>query len=370
VALLVNNAHLFSKVQLNTPLQAVAARVTLNKVITFCSIYLPPSDYVSKVDITNLIEQLPSPFVLLGDFNGHSPLWGNHAYNSRGQMLEDVFSEMNLCILNNGSATYIHPASGSTSTLDLSICAPSLVLDYEWKIHDDLCGSDHFPVILTNPTHVEDTAPSRWNFKKADWLTFRALCLSRLTEEAVMSAEDPTSEFTALLMETAAETIPKTLISSKTLPKVPWFDQNCKKAIKERKKAQRKVFSEPTSANIQNFKMLRAKARYVVKQQKKNSWRNFCSTLNSKTQTQKVWKAIRKIKGKRGSSSVGHLKVNDTFITEKKQVADLIAANISTNSSTSNYSSDFQKVNQNQNQNQNLYCLCKDIEICHSTVYE
>ena len=37
VALLLNNAHLFSKVQLNTPLQAVAARVTLNKVITFCS---------------------------------------------------------------------------------------------------------------------------------------------------------------------------------------------------------------------------------------------------------------------------------------------------------------------------------------------
>ena len=79
VPLLLNNAHLFSKVQLNTPLQA---RVTLNKVITFCSIYLPPSDYVSKVDITNLIEQLPSPFVLLGDFNGHSPPWGNDAYNS------------------------------------------------------------------------------------------------------------------------------------------------------------------------------------------------------------------------------------------------------------------------------------------------
>ena len=96
VALLVNNAHLFSKVQLNTPLQAVAARVTLNKVITFCSIYLPPSDYVSKADVTNLIEQLPSPFVLLGDFNGHSPFWGNDAYNSRGQMLEDVFSEMNV----------------------------------------------------------------------------------------------------------------------------------------------------------------------------------------------------------------------------------------------------------------------------------
>ena len=46
-------------------------------------------------------------------------------------MLEDLFSEMDLCILNDGSLTYIHPATGSTSALDLSVCGPSLVLDYE-----------------------------------------------------------------------------------------------------------------------------------------------------------------------------------------------------------------------------------------------
>ena len=51
-------------------------------------------------------------------------------------MLEDLFSEMDLCILNDGSSTYIHPATGSTSALDLSICGPSLVLDYEWNIHE------------------------------------------------------------------------------------------------------------------------------------------------------------------------------------------------------------------------------------------
>ena len=96
---------------------------------TFCSIYLPPSDQVAKTDLINLIKQLPSPFVLLGNFNGHSPIWGNESYNSRGQMLEDLFSEMDLFILNDGSLTYIHPATGSTSALDLSICGPSLVLD-------------------------------------------------------------------------------------------------------------------------------------------------------------------------------------------------------------------------------------------------
>ena len=146
VALLINKSYMFNEVHLNTPLQAVAARMTLNRVITFCSIYLPPSDHVAKTDLINLIEQLPSPFVLLGDFNSHSPVCGNESYNSRGQMLEDLFSEMDLCILNDGSSTYIHPATNSTSTLALSICGPSLVVDYEWNIHEDLCGSDHFPV--------------------------------------------------------------------------------------------------------------------------------------------------------------------------------------------------------------------------------
>ena len=84
VALLINKSYLFSEVHLNIPLQAVAAKMTLNKVVTFCSIYLPPSDHVAKTDLINLIEQLLSPFVLLGDFNGHSPVWGNESYNSRG----------------------------------------------------------------------------------------------------------------------------------------------------------------------------------------------------------------------------------------------------------------------------------------------
>ena len=121
VALLIYKSYLFSEVHLNTPLQVVAARVMLNKVVTFCSVCLPPSDHIAKTDLINQIEQLPSLFVLLGDFNGYSPVWGNESYNSRGQMLEYLFSKMELCILNDGSATYIHPGTVSTSALDLSI---------------------------------------------------------------------------------------------------------------------------------------------------------------------------------------------------------------------------------------------------------
>ena len=76
------------------------------------------------------------------------------------------------------------------------------------------------------------------NFKKADWLSFQAQCSSELTEEAVMSAEDPAGQFT-------------------------------------------------------------------------------------ETQTQKVWKAIRKITGKGGCNSINHLKINGNLITDKKEVAEV-----------------------------------------------
>ena len=47
-----------------------------------------------------------------------------------------------------------------------------------------------------------------------------------------MSAEDPAGQFTDLLIQAADKAFPKTHFSKK-LPKVPWFNDSCKKAIKE-----------------------------------------------------------------------------------------------------------------------------------------
>ena len=44
-----------------------------------------------------------------------------------------------------------------------------------------------------------------------------------------MSAEDPAGQFTDLLIQAADKTIPKTRFSKK-LPKVPRFNDSCKKS--------------------------------------------------------------------------------------------------------------------------------------------
>ena len=52
------------------------------------------------------------------------------------------------------------------------------------------------------------------------------------------------------LIETANQTIPKSRVSKNKLPKMPWFNDACKQAIRERKKAQRKPFHKATAENV------------------------------------------------------------------------------------------------------------------------
>ena len=94
----------------------------------------------------------------------------------------------------------------------------------------------------------------------------------------------------------------------------------------ERKEAQRKLFRNHTAENVLEFKQLKAKARHIIKAQKRTSWQSFCSSLTSITKPKTVWKAIRNIKGKKSTSSLGHLEVNGKLITDKKQIANLLAS--------------------------------------------
>ena len=50
-------------------------------------------------------------------------------------------------------------------------------------------------------------------------------------------SNDPIPDFSTTLLEIAERTIPQSSISSK--PRKPWFDDECKLAIKERKKSKK-----------------------------------------------------------------------------------------------------------------------------------
>ncbi len=346
-SVVINNKIPHSRISLNSPLQAVAVRVTLHKTITVCSLYLPPNDVVDIATLDNLITQLPQPYIILGDLNGHSPLWGCSNLNNRGKIIEDFIGKNDLCLFNDKSSTYLHPATGHYSSLDLSICSPSLLLDYEFKVHDDLCGSDHFPTILNNSSSpVSDSVP-RWKFSKANWGMFNFECTSKITPDAFSNSDDPIADFSHILLEIADKYIPKTSTNPKR--NRPWFDDDCKKSIKERRAAVRKFTNQPTSENLEHVKIFRAKARRTIRRAKKKSWQSYVSKLNSRTSVKKVWNMVRKISGKHKSSTVNHLqKSNTEKVTDKKDIADVLAETFSKNSSSTHYSETFQNFKKQQ----------------------
>ncbi|WP_419585739.1 hypothetical protein, partial [Thiolapillus sp.] len=80
--------------------------MSAKKTLTVCNVYLPPSLDINFSDLEHLIQQLPAPFVLVGDLNAHSPLWGDVRQDSRGQMVEKLLNDYSLCLLNTGEPTY------------------------------------------------------------------------------------------------------------------------------------------------------------------------------------------------------------------------------------------------------------------------
>ena len=87
VATFVREDVFCQEVNLNTQLEAVAVQIPLPGMTTICNVYLPPGALIDSADIEDLIAQLPPPFILLGDFNAHHPLWGDPNSDARGHDL-------------------------------------------------------------------------------------------------------------------------------------------------------------------------------------------------------------------------------------------------------------------------------------------
>ena len=82
VSVLVIDGIPCSECILNRTLQAKAVTISTSKTITICLLYLPPSNNLNIVLFSCLIDQLPTPFVICGDFNGHSITAGCDKNNS------------------------------------------------------------------------------------------------------------------------------------------------------------------------------------------------------------------------------------------------------------------------------------------------
>ena len=220
VCILVKNNFIHSQVHFQADLEAVAVCITLNnKTYTVVSVYVPPNELA----FDRIIKSFSSRYLVLGDFNGHSHLWGDNQENERGKVVEKLIDIHNLILLNDSVHTRFDSYHQTSSLLDLSLCHPSIYMDVACEVllgsdrlgsdrlgsgklgsdrlGSDRLGSDHHPIIITASTSdypVPKRVP-KWNFKKAKWDAFQDQCITEITPDLFNGAEDKMVIFSSTL---------------------------------------------------------------------------------------------------------------------------------------------------------------------------
>ena len=231
VALYINNDFVHDQITLNTTLQAVACTIRMNgREMDICSIYLPPNIENSTLErkLNHLISQFKHPFLLLGDFNAHNPMWGRNSNNTdpRGDIIEHFLDMHQLVLLNKGDNTHFSMAHYSESAIDLSICSSQISSLFEWSVECDIHHSDHYPIKIQTTFSSDSDAVSsftpRWNLKRANWDQFQEIC--NVEHEQFENPEDGITYLTDTILSAASVSIPSTSPSPRR-KLVPWWSQ-------------------------------------------------------------------------------------------------------------------------------------------------
>ena len=226
---------------LTTDLQAIAIRCHLDHTYTICSLYVPPHFPLRLEQLEHLIQQLPAPFLLLGDFNARHPIWGDSVSNSKGLVLEQLLGTGLCGILNGDFPTHFHAATNSTSCVDLSLCSPELLPDFSWSVSRDLYNSDHFPVRLSLPDQTPHATPTRFQYHRANWACFRQAAACIRLVSSFCAVDDAVDYFNTTIISAAELSIPKSSGVARTRP-VPWWNAELAAAHSAKKTAMRRYY--------------------------------------------------------------------------------------------------------------------------------
>lgn len=146
VATFISNTLESEDISIVSDLEVTATLVKFAKHLCICNVYILDSKIFTKQHLTDIIRQLPKPFVLLGDFNSRNIAWGCLHTDDRGKSVEEFLDEESLCLLNNNEPTRHNIANGTFSAIDLSITDYKSAPLLEWQVLTSYSSSDHWPI--------------------------------------------------------------------------------------------------------------------------------------------------------------------------------------------------------------------------------
>lgn len=321
VAFLIKENTKFTEIPLNTNCQAIAIEIKIPYKVHICNIYIHPNDRINETELQNLIDQIPEPRILLGDFNAHSQLWGSLSTNKRGEIIENCITSNNLmCINNRSEFTYYHPSSGTGTKIDLTLCNLNIATKLTWRTLEQI-QSDHIPILISTKNHSipPTNSDDNINYSNMNWSNFK----STLESQPITQKHNNRDRIKFL-----TESIQSALqISQKTVKthikrSIPWWNITLNKLRNERNKALRRFHKYPTTSNRETFNECKRQFRAEIIKQKSLHWSKYINTINHATNSKEFWNQIKKVKGDKTYNSITALNIDGSVNSDPKVIAN------------------------------------------------
>ena len=340
VLLAVHNSIPSSPIIINTNLEIVACTVYFrNQKLNICNFYLPDHAQIVYNIITNLIDFIPEPRIILGDFNAKHPLWGSPDTDPRGILLSDCFMDKDLFVMNDGSPTRYDKRLDTYSHIDITCCSLSIGDKFLWSVKDTTYTSDHFPIILKyefNPCYRNKTA--KYKLKEANWTGFTN---NIILPNVFTNANNDCNKIIESFISAANQYIPKTSTVVNPRYNVIWWRESCDVALANARRQFRILKRNHTVENIVEYNRLEAIATKEVNDAKNSCWISFLSKVNMSTSLTEVWGVVKALSGKFGTQRKNVLFNNNGNCSDPLELSNIFGSYFAQVSSSNNYEAEF-----------------------------
>ena len=218
--------------------------------LTICNLYSLPNKAINL----QILQPNSEDWMIVGDFNSHSPSWGYPSINAKGEEVEHWIVSSCLVFINTPTdpPTFYSKVWKTTSTPDIAIATDNIQKTAKREVSEQLGGSDHKPVILTLAKQVNTSAgkmPPSWNYKKADWKRFRELTdiYTKLITFSKHSVSKNAFNFNSAVLKATKESIPR----GRWHDYKPYWNSTLEKIHKELSEAREEMGEKPNSTECE-----------------------------------------------------------------------------------------------------------------------
>ena len=344
VAIFIKEGVLYERIEIIPPdIEGIAIQIHAhNRNIQIINIYIPPKPK-SADDQYELLTPLfsASNTIIVGDFNAKNQLWGSMQNDRHGDKMEELIGT-DMVVLNDGTGTRINN-DGSRSHLDLSIASKDLSAKCNWYVMEDSWNSDHLPTITTifETPEIETNNRQQFDFNKGSWALFDEICRQEINSSLLHPQIDIASEnITEAILKAARGSIPMKKLGRAKM--VPYWNEACSNAIKEKRRAQKKMERSKDLMDCIEYRRRKAIAQRTIKDAEKEHWQEYCSSINKETKLAEVWRRVKGMNGGgKAKSTIPTLKHDQGSYISNQDKADAFSRHFAQSSSSENHEQAF-----------------------------